>query len=47
MVGIDKMMGGIYGLFGFGLVFMGVGMVVMVYVKSGGLGEMWEGFGRK
>ena len=47
MLPIDKIIGRIYPLFAFALLFMAVGILVMLYVKSPALSEMWEGFGRK
>lgn len=47
MLPIDKIIGRIYPLFAFALLFMAVGILVMLYVKSPALPEMWEGFGTK
>ena len=44
---IDKIIGKIYPLFAFALLFMAVGILVMLYVKSPDLPEMWNGFGTK
>lgn len=47
MLPIDKIIGRIYPLFAFALLFMAVGVLVMLYVKSPALPEIWEGFGTK
>lgn len=47
MLPIDKIIGRIYPLFAFALLFMAVGILVMLYVKSPDLPEMWNGFGTK
>ncbi len=47
MMPIDKIIGKIYPLFAFALLFMAVGILVMLYVKSPDLPEMWNGFGTK
>lgn len=47
MLPIDKIIGRIYPLFAFALLFMAVGILVMLYVKSPALPEIWEGFGTK
>lgn len=47
MLPIDKIIGRIYPLFAFALIFMAVGILVMLYVKSPDLPEMWNGFGTK
>ena len=47
MLPIDKIIGRIYPVFAFALLFMAVGIVVMLYVNSPDLPEMWEGFGTK
>ena len=47
MLPIDKIIGRIYPLFAFALLFMAVGILVMLYVKSPELPEMWDGFGTK
>ena len=44
---VDKIIGKIYPLFAFALLFMAVGILVMLYVKSPDLPEMWTGFGTK
>ena len=44
---IDKVIGKIYPLFAIALLFMAAGILVMLYVKSPDLPEMWEGFGVK
>lgn len=44
---IDKIIGKIYPLFAFALLFMAVGILVMLYVKNPDLPEMWNGFGTK
>ncbi|MBQ8500884.1 MAG: carbon starvation protein A [Bacteroides sp.] len=44
---IDKIIGKIYPLFAFALLFMAVGILAMLYVKSPELPEMWNGFGTK
>ena len=44
---VDKIIGKIYPLFAFALLFMAVGILVMLYVKSPDLPEMWNGFGTK
>lgn len=44
---VDKIIGKIYPLFAFALLFMALGVLVMLYVKSPGLPEMWNGFGIK
>ena len=44
---VDKIIGRIYPLFAAALLFMALGIVVMLYVKSPDLPEMWEGFGTK
>ena len=40
---IDKIIGKIYPLFAIALLFMAVGILVMLYVKSPDLPELWEG----
>ena len=42
MLPIDKIIGRIYPLFAFALLFMAVGILVMLYVKSPALPEMWR-----
>ena len=44
---VDKIIGKVYPLFAFALLFMAVGILVMLYVKSPELPEMWNGFGTK
>ena len=44
---IDQIIGRIYPLFAFALLFMAVGILVMLYIKSPDLPEMWNGFGTK
>ena len=44
---IDKIIGKIYPLFAAALLFMAGGILVMLYVKSPDLPEMWNGFGTK
>ncbi len=44
---IDKIIGRIYPIFAISLLFMAFGVLVMLYVKSPQLPEMWEGFGTK
>ncbi len=44
---VDKIIGKVYPLFAFALLFMAVGILVMLYVKSPDLPEMWNGFGTK
>lgn len=41
---IDKLIGKLYPLFGFALLFMAVGIMVMLYVHSDAMPEMWEQF---
>lgn len=47
MLPVDKIIGRIYPLFAFALLFMAVGILVMLYVKSPELPEIWNGFGTK
>lgn len=47
MLPVDKIIGKVYPLFAFALLFMAVGILVMLYVKSPDLPEMWNGFGTK
>lgn len=47
MLPVDKIIGKIYPLFAFALLFMAVGILVMLYVKNPDLPEMWNGFGTK
>ena len=44
---VDKIIGKIYPLFAFALLFMAGGILVMLYVKNPDLPEMWNGFGTK
>ena len=44
---VDKIIGKIYPLFAIALLFMAMGILVMLYVKSPDLPEMWNGFGTK
>jgi carbon starvation protein CstA len=44
---VDKIIGKVYPLFAFALLFMAVGVLVVLYVKSPDLPEMWNGFGTK
>ena len=44
---IDKIIGRIYPLFAISLLFMAFGILIMLYVKSPELPEMWNGFGTK
>lgn len=44
---IDKIIGKIYPLFAIALLFMAIGILVMLYVKSPDLPEIWNGFGTK
>ena len=44
---VDKIIGKIYPLFAIALLFMAVGILVMLYVKSPELPEIWNGFGTK
>ena len=44
---VDKIIGKVYPLFAFALLFMAVGILVMLYIKSPDLPEMWNGFGTK
>ena len=41
---IDKLIGKLYPIFGFALLFMAVGICVMLFVNHQMLPEMWEGF---
>ena len=47
MLPVDKIIGKIYPLFAFALLFMAGGILVMLYVKNPDLPEMWNGFGTK
>ena len=44
---VDKIIGRIYPLFAVALIFMAVGILVMLFVKSPDLPEIWDGFGTK
>ena len=44
---VDKIIGRIYPLFAAALLFMALGIVVMLYIKSPELPEIWDGFGTK
>ncbi len=44
---VDKIIGKIYPLFAFALLFMAGGILVMLYVKNPDLPEIWDGFGTK
>ena len=44
---VDKIIGRIYPVFAIALLFMAFGVLVMLYVKSPELPEMWQGFGTK
>ena len=44
---VDKIIGKIYPLFAIALLFMAGGILVMLYVNSPDLPEMWDGFGVK
>lgn len=44
---VDKIIGKVYPLFAFALLFMAGGILVMLYVKSPDLPEIWNGFGTK
>lgn len=44
---VDKIIGKIYPLFAFALLFMAVGILVVLYIKSPDLPEIWNGFGTK
>ena len=44
---VDKIIGRVYPVFAIALLFMAFGVLVMLYVKSPALPEMWEGFGVK
>lgn len=41
---IDKLIGKLYPIFGFALLFMAVGIMVMLYVHHGALPEFWQEF---
>lgn len=44
---IDKIIGNVYPIFAGALIFMAVGILVMLYINSPELPEMWNGFGTK
>ena len=44
---VDKIIGRIYPVFAIALLFMAFGVLIMLYVKSPDLPEMWQGFGTK
>ena len=44
---VDKIIGRIYPVFAIALLFMAFGVLLMLYVKSPALPEIWEGFGTK
>ena len=44
---IDKIIGRVYPIFAVALLFMAFGVLVMLYVKSPALPEIWDGFGVK
>lgn len=41
---VDKLIGKLYPLFGFALLFMAVGILVMLFAHGDALPEMWDGF---
>lgn len=41
---IDKLIGRLYPVFGFALLFMAVGIMVMLFVHSSAVPEVWEEF---
>lgn len=47
MLPIDKIIGKVYPVFAFILLFMAVGILVVLYVRCPDLPEMWNGFGTK
>lgn len=47
MFPIDKIIGKVYPLFAGALLFMGFGLMVMLFIKQPDLPEMWESFGTK
>lgn len=47
MLPIDKIIGKVYPIFAIALLFMAVGILVMLFVKSPDLPEMWNGFGTR
>lgn len=44
---IDKIIGKVYPIFGFCLIFMALGILVAIYVNQPDLPEIWEGLGNK
>ena len=44
---VDKIIGKIYPVFAIALLFMAIGILVMLYVKSPNIPEMWNGLGTK
>ena len=44
---VDKIIGRIYPVFAIALLFMAFGVLIMLYVKSPELPEIWDGFGTK
>ena len=44
---VDKIIGKIYPVFAIALLFMAIGILVMLYIKSPDLPEIWNGFGTK
>ena len=44
---VDKIIGKVYPLFAFALLFMAGGILVMLYVRNPDLPEMWNGFGTR
>lgn len=47
MMPIDKIIGKIYPLFAFSLLFMALALLVMLFIKMPQLPEFWDGFGNK
>lgn len=47
MMPIDKIIGKIYPLFAFSLLFMALALLVMLFIKSPQLPEFWDGLGNK
>lgn len=41
---VDKLIGKLYPIFGFALLFMAVGIMVMLYVNAGSMPEVWHDF---
>ncbi len=41
---VDKLIGKLYPIFGFALLFMAIGILVMLFVHGSALPEMWDGF---